>query len=70
MAIDPSGNLWVGTRGGISVLNDSGWTSYTTRDGLLSNNILCIVSDKVGDVFIGTDNGFMIYNDGILLCFQ
>jgi ligand-binding sensor domain-containing protein len=70
IAIDPLGKVWVGTRGGISVLDNSEWTNYTTRDGLLSNNILCIVCDKVGDVFIGTDNGFMIYNSGTLLCFQ
>ncbi len=70
IAIDHSGKLWVGTRGGISVLDGSVWTNYTTRDGLTSNNILCIVCDHVGDVYLGTDNGFMVYNAGNLICFQ
>ena len=68
--VDPSGRLWLGTKGGISVLEDSEWINYTINDGLLSNNILSIVSNRFGEVYIGTDNGFMVINKNTLVCFQ
>ncbi|MFC1761070.1 DUF362 domain-containing protein [Planctomycetota bacterium] len=70
IAVDSHGKIWVGTKGGISVCDDSDWTSYTTEDGLISNNILCIVCDKEGAVYLGTDLGYMIYNNGDLVCYH
>ena len=70
LAVDSSGKLWAGTKGGISVFDGSEWTSYTMQDGLISNNILCIVCDKFGSVYLGTDNGLMVYINGELVCFQ
>ncbi len=70
LAVDSSGKLWAGTKGGVSVFDGSKWTSYTLQDGLISNNILCIVCDKYGAVFLGTDSGLMVYNNGELICFQ
>lgn len=67
---DKSGNVWFGTKGGISVFNGSVWTSYTENDGLISNNVLCIVVDKTGVVWIGTDNGVSSFNDGRFTNYQ
>ncbi len=70
IAAEPYGNkIWFGTKGGISVYDGTGWASLTTDDGLISNNILFIMADKNGVVYIGTDSGLMIYNFGVLTCY-
>lgn len=61
---DKKGNIWIGTKAGISVLNDSSWSSYTTDNGLASNNILSIATDHDGVVWIGTDTGIISYENG------
>ena len=71
IAAEPYGNnVWFGTKGGISVFDGSGLTSFTMKDGLISNNILFIVIDKNGLVYLGADNGIMVYSDGQLVCYQ
>jgi ligand-binding sensor domain-containing protein len=71
IATEPFGNnVWFGTKGGVSVFDGSNWTSYTVKDGLISNNILSIMIDKNGVVYLCTDNGIMTYNFGVLSCFQ
>jgi hypothetical protein len=70
IAEDSFGNIWCGTRGGISVFDGSAWTSFSAEDGLISNNITFITIDKNGIVYIGTDAGFMSYSDGQLVCYQ
>ena len=55
---------WFGTKGGISVFNGTEWTSYSANEGLLSNNVLCIVADNNGVVWIGTDNGVSGFDNG------
>ena len=60
---DKKGNIWFGTKGGISVFNDSSWISYTTDNGLASNNILSIATDNDGIVWIGTDAGITCYEN-------
>ena len=71
IATEPFGkNVWFGTKGGVSVFDGTNWTSYTMSDGLISNNILFIMTDKNGIVYLGTDNGLMVYNFGQLTCYQ
>ena len=70
IAADKKGNMWFGTRGGISVFNGSDWTSYTRDDGLISNNVLCIVVDKTGVVWIGTDNGVSSFESGKFMNYE
>ena len=64
LAEDSKGNLWIGTKGGISVFNGSEWISYTSAEGLISENILCLAADKNDVIWIGTDNGVMSFSDG------
>jgi ligand-binding sensor domain-containing protein len=61
---DKNGNTWIGTKGGISVLNGTEWKSFTENDGLVSNNVLCIVIDNNGVVWIGTDKGVSSFENG------
>jgi len=60
---DKKGNIWFGTKAGISVFNGSSWISYTKDNGLASNNILSIATDKDGSVWIGTDAGITCYEN-------
>ena len=60
---DKKGNIWFGTKAGISVFNGSSWISYTAENGLASNNILSIATDKDGSVWIGTDAGITCYEN-------
>jgi ligand-binding sensor domain-containing protein len=70
IAAEPYGkNVWFGTRGGVSVYDGTGMTTFTTKDGLISNNILFIMIDKNGIVYLGTDKGIMVYSDGQLVCY-
>ena len=61
---DSKGNIWLGTKGGISVFDGKAWTSYTTSNGLNSNNILCLTTDREGVVWIGTDEGVCSFSGG------
>jgi ligand-binding sensor domain-containing protein len=64
IASDPAGNVWFGTDGsGVSKFDGLSWTTYTTANGLASNNISSIASDLVGNIWVGTDNyGVSKYN--------
>ena len=68
---DKEGNLWFGTKGGgISVFDGNKWTSYTTANGLNSNNILCLTVDKEGVVWIGTDDGVASFSGGNFISYR
>lgn len=64
IAVDKSGKVWFGTKGGVSVFDGKTWVSYTDKDGLSSININCITVDKDGTVWIGTDNGINSFSNG------
>ena len=57
-----SGQIWVGTANGVSVLDEDTetWTSYTTADGLVYNNIQAIYVDTWQRVWFGTLLGVSI----------
>jgi len=47
IAIDSLGNKWFGTLGGgVTKFDGTTWTSYYTKDGLVSNNVTAIGIDK------------------------
>jgi ligand-binding sensor domain-containing protein len=71
IAAEPFGkNIWFGTKGGVSVFDGTSWTSLTMKDGLISNNVLFIMTDKNGIVYLCTDKGLMTYNFGELTCYH
>ncbi len=57
IAVDHQGNVWIGTKGGVSIFNNNTLRSMTREDGLISNNVLCIAVDKEGVVWLGTRLG-------------
>jgi ligand-binding sensor domain-containing protein len=67
LAIDSSAGKWIGTdTGGLYYFDDNGtptnkdddtWVTFTTSDGLPSNQVLCVEIDSGGAKWIGTYNG-------------
>jgi ligand-binding sensor domain-containing protein/two-component sensor histidine kinase len=61
--LDHSGRLWIATSvGGLGRLDDPSaehprFKSYTTADGLSSNEVWCMTEDNLGHVYIGTGRG-------------
>lgn len=55
MAEDQDGNLWFGMDGeGVRKFDGESFTTYTTTDGLASNNVRSVYADRRGRVWIGT----------------
>ena len=53
---DREGDLWLGTdSGGLHVLRDQKFTTYTTADGLSGNFVRCVFQSSEGELWIGTD---------------
>ena len=62
---DPSGVLWIGSDHGLTRLDGSRVTRYTTHDGLPDNLILSITQDGRGDLWAGTRNGLARLHHGV-----
>lgn len=75
IAIDAEGNKWFGTtyyqsqKGGISKLNGSAYTSYTTADHFVNDNISSIAIDAQGNKWVGTDNGVLKFDGTNLITY-
>jgi ligand-binding sensor domain-containing protein/signal transduction histidine kinase len=58
--LDRDGVLWVGTFGsGLCRFYQGRWTRYTTRQGLISNNIGYLIEDGAGWLWVGSNAGVM-----------
>jgi ligand-binding sensor domain-containing protein/thiamine phosphate synthase YjbQ (UPF0047 family) len=57
-ARDASNHLWIGTAGsGVYDYNNSTFTPYTTASGLPNNGVNALLSDQLGRIWAGTNNG-------------
>ena len=55
---DHRGNLWIGTNGGgLTRLRNGIFRTYTTKDGLGSDAVLCLHEDRGGSLWVGTNGG-------------
>ncbi len=55
---DREGSLWLGTEsGGLQMLHDQAFTSYTADDGLADDRVRSVFQDRGGAVWIGTGGG-------------
>lgn len=62
---DRGGNIWIGTRSGLTKFNGKTFLSYTEDDGLTSSNIYCLLQDMAGNIWIGTGGGGVLkYSPG------
>src|SRR3954469_14488049 len=53
MAQDMTGNLWIGTFGGLSRYDGKNFTNYTIRNGLQSNALWSVAVDSANNIWIG-----------------
>ncbi len=58
---DDFGNLWLATNYGLSKFNGKSFETYSTNNGLPSNDITCLFY-KNEKLFIGTRKGFCFFN--------
>jgi ligand-binding sensor domain-containing protein len=56
IAFDDAGRAWVGTSGGLNVLDGESWTTYTVADGLAYNDVRAFAFVEDG-VWVGTWRG-------------
>ena len=60
-----AGTLWIGSEGGgLTRLDGSRFTSYTTADGLADNIVESIFEDDAGHLWVGTLRGLSRLEDG------
>jgi ligand-binding sensor domain-containing protein len=59
------GKIWVGTRGGVAVIENGNIKAFTVEDGLASNYTRSLYEDSDGAVWIGSyDGGLTRFKDG------
>ena len=63
---DAFGNFWRGSTNGVAVLHGNTWTTFTTEDGLVSNDCdgEAFWADTDGGVWLGTSGGLAHYFPG------
>ena len=60
---DRKGNLWFGTIGsGVYFYDGKSFRNFTTKDGLINNEITCIYEDKAGNIWFGVNGGTSRYD--------
>lgn len=64
MIVDDQNRLWVGTNGGISILENGSFTNFTAKNGLPYNVIRGLTQMENGDVWVGTDKeGVVVFKN-------
>lgn len=65
LEIDRKGDVWAGTwGGGLSHFDGKKWTTYTTVEGLPGNHIFMLHLDTEGQLWIGTNKGLAMGQNG------
>ncbi len=65
MAEDQAGNLWFAVDAkGVHKFDGESFTTYTTKDGLASNNLRSVYADRRGRMWFGTAKGGVSCYDG------
>ena len=60
---DRSGNLWLGTTdNGLFKYDGNSFKQFTINDGLDCNKIYCVLEDKEGKIWVGTEVGLCLYD--------
>ena len=58
-----AGHLWFGTTGeGVYRYDGKSFSQYTVADGLYSNTVWCLLEDRDGKLWVGTDAGVSFYD--------
>jgi ligand-binding sensor domain-containing protein/signal transduction histidine kinase len=61
---DREGTVWVGTANGLHRLTRNFITGYSTKNGLLNNEVYPILQSRNGDIWVGSISGLSRFRDG------
>src|SRR5690606_572488 len=62
---DIEGNIWTTSKGGgVTYFRDGAVSSFTTKQGLIANNVYAVFSEDNGNLLVGTSEGLNILKDG------
>ena len=65
LTVGNDGQVWAGTwGGGLSRYDGKHWNTYTTAEGLPANHVFMLHKDPDGHIWIGTNNGLALWQDG------
>lgn len=64
LAAGKAGDLWVCTAAGVARLADGEWRTFTTADGLASDDVAAAYEDRAGTLWFATSAGLSRYVDG------
>jgi ligand-binding sensor domain-containing protein len=56
--------LWFGGKGGICRYDGTNFTCFSTKDGLIDNDVWSMLEDSTGNLWIGTRNTSLYRYDG------
>lgn len=60
---DSKGVVWVATNDGLTKIDGSKYTNFSTKNGLLNNQVKALAIQPNNDnIWIGTDNGVQVYD--------
>ena len=56
--------MWFGTDGGLHLYNEQNdsFSVYNTKDGFVDNGIRSIIEDEANNLWLGTNNGVVMFN--------
>jgi ligand-binding sensor domain-containing protein len=60
----PTGEIWVATKGGVSIYKNPGWQSIQRNDGLVCDTVYDIAFDQDGSAWLATHKGVSHYLSG------
>jgi len=61
---DANNKYWLATNVGLILYDGLNWTTYTTLNGLISDNVYSVYCSN-GKVFAGTSEGYSIFDNGL-----
>ncbi|MDZ7771800.1 MAG: two-component regulator propeller domain-containing protein [Balneolaceae bacterium] len=64
---DNRGRLWFATYGGVSMLEEGGYTNYTLAEGLPNNGVMDALRAENGDMWFSTHEGIARISDGEIM---
>ena len=67
---DHSGRIWIGTQGGLVLLDGQNSKLFSEKDGLPAPDVRAIADDAEGNMWIGTGGGLACLRDGRITSFH
>ena len=65
MMQDREGYMWFATANGVSRFDGHKFTNYSTKDGLNTNSIICLIEGNKGEIYFGNEKeDFNIFDNG------